>query len=289
MNMNQKGFTNIILTVVIVAIVAVGGYFFFKKSTNLNNEVQSQASSGSSKTINDLNWQGKGATYLPEEDHIQVLFPKGGEKLEVGKTYDIKWTNYPSKEALNIVLHSITPSNKVSTKLIASNVPAASNGSYKWIVTTESAENRYKIEVYPPGGRELVGRSDNFFSIFGEQLITVTSPQPNDRLNITQPIVIMGKAKKVFGEGEFDIVASYSLDGKKQVVARTFAKCADKNNCDWLSGNFVDFTATIDLSSAPVCGVNVDFYKRDDSDSKTISTQPFYMLPFSLYGNENCQ
>lgn len=33
MNMNQKGFTNIVLIVVIVAIVAVGGYFVFVKKS----------------------------------------------------------------------------------------------------------------------------------------------------------------------------------------------------------------------------------------------------------------
>lgn len=33
MNMNQKGFTNIVLTIVVVAIVAVGGYFVFVKKS----------------------------------------------------------------------------------------------------------------------------------------------------------------------------------------------------------------------------------------------------------------
>ncbi|OGG48509.1 hypothetical protein A2678_03360 [Candidatus Kaiserbacteria bacterium RIFCSPHIGHO2_01_FULL_53_31] len=117
----------------------------------------------------DQSQQGQGASFVPEQDRIQVSSPNGGEKLEVGKTYDVRWTNYSGKEPLTIALQATTPSNQVSVKIVASSVPAASTGTYKWIVTSESAENRYRIEVYPAGGRELVGRSKDFFTISGEE------------------------------------------------------------------------------------------------------------------------
>ena len=121
----------------------------------------------------------------------------------------------------------------------------------------------------------------------GEQLIMITSLKPNDRVNAMQPIIITGKARNVFGEGEFDISASYILSSQKKVVARTIATCnITGNGCDWTSGNFVDFKSTLNLSSAPVCYVSVEFYKRDE---KTPPTQPFYVLPLRLYGNGNCQ
>lgn len=283
MKNSQKGFANMILIVVVIAVVAVGGYFVLSKKSTTPTPSQQNPEAGATNEPN----RGQGATFVPEEDRIQITSPKGGEKLEVGKTYDVHWTNYSGKEPLTIALQATTPDNKVSAKIIASNVPAASNGSYKWTVTSESAENKYKIEVYPAGGRELVGRSKDFFTIFGEQLISITSPKPNDRVNLTQPVVIKGKARNVFGEGEFDISASYLLDNQKKVVARTLATCnITGNGCDWTSGNLIDFKATLDLSSAPVCYVSVEFFKRDD---KTAQTQPFYVLPLWLYGNANCQ
>src|SRR3989344_8701379 len=163
--MNQKGFSNIAIIVVIVAILAVGGYFVFSKKSATPTPSQQNSETN---TVNEPN-QGQGASFVPEQDRIQIASPKGGERLEVSKTYDIRWTNYSGKEPLTIALQATTPSNQVSAKIVASNVPAASTGTYKWTVTSESAENRYKIEVYPADGRELVGRSKDFFTISAEE------------------------------------------------------------------------------------------------------------------------
>src|SRR3989344_5185489 len=163
--MNQKGFSNVAIIAVIGAILVVGGYFLMSKKSTVPTPSQQNPEAGATNEPN----QGQGASFVPEQDRIQITSPKGGEKLEVGKTYDVRWTNYSGKEPLTIALQATTPSNQVSVKIVASSVPAASTGTYKWIVTSESAENRYRIEVYPAGGRELVGRSKDFFTISGEE------------------------------------------------------------------------------------------------------------------------
>jgi hypothetical protein len=124
--------------------------------------------------------------------------------LEVGKIYDIRWTNYSGQESLTIALQATTPNNQVSVKIIASSVPAASTGNYKWTVTSESPDNKYKIEVYPAGGRELVGRSKDFFTISSEQLITVKvyfrdfNVNPIDSCGVLVPITrVIPKTEKV--------------------------------------------------------------------------------------------
>jgi len=288
----KKIFANTILLVIVIIVIIIGYFVFSKKNTNPSERSQEKVNNdqviSNEKPNGEKNWQGQGATYLPDEkDHIQVLSPKGGEKLEVGKTYDIRWSNYDGNEPLIINLQSTSLDDKRSVKTIASRVPAALEGSYKWVVTSESPDDKYKIEIYPAGGREIVGRSKDFFTISGERLIIITSPKPNDRVNLTQPIVITGKAKNVFNEGEFDISVSYILDNQKKFVARAIANCnITGNGCDWISGNFVDFKATLDLSSNPVCYAEVEFYKRDD---KTSQIQPLYVLPLYLFGNENCQ
>ena len=307
--MNQKGFSKIMLITLIVVLVGALWYItLVKKSaspftdqpqtnsqkTQLDtppvfDDPVSQKALLSQQKLETNNEPGQGASVVAEKDKIQVVSPKGGEKLEVGKTWDIRWTNYSLiKEPLTITLQIAAPGNRVYAKIIASNVPAVFAGSYKWTVPYENADAKYKIEVYPEGGREMVGRSKDFFTIFGgEQLIVITSQKPMERVNASQPIIITGKARKVFNEGEFDVSASYILGGKKQVVARTFATCnISGGGCDWTSGNFVDFKATLDLSSYPVCYVNVEFYKRDEKNSQT---QPFYELPLSPYGNSGCQ
>lgn len=307
--MNQKGFSKIVLVILTVVLAGTLGYITLVKKSASPSTNQSQTNSQntqsdmpsvfddivSSNTLSPQqkletnNEPGQGASVVAEKDKIQVVSPKGGEKLEVGKMYDIRWTNYfLIKEPLTIALQITAPDNKVSAKIIAFNVPAVFAGSYKWAVPYENADAKYKIEVYPAGGRELIGRSKDFFTISGgEQLVVITSPKPMERVNASQPIIITGKARKVFNEGEFDVSASYILSGKKQVTARTFATCnISGDGCDWTSGNFVDFKATLNLSSYPVCYVNVEFYKRDEKNSQM---RPFYELPLSLYGNSGCQ
>lgn len=121
----------------------------------------------------------------------------------------------------------------------------------------------------------------------GEDLIDSVSPSPDARINAKLPIDITGKAKNVFNEGEFDIYVTYLKDDQKQIFLQTFATCAiDGNGCDWTSNNKIDFRATIDLSTAPVCNVSLEFFERDE---KTPPTQPFYVLPLWLYGNGSCE
>lgn len=283
----QKGFANTALIAAIVILAGVVGYWTLGKSQQKQQEnvIDIPVNPQSVNSDESSNRVPQGASYVSEEGRIQVSYPKGGEVLEIGKTYDIKWSNYAGSDPLTISLQVTTPDNKTSTKLITSNAPAT--GLYKWTVTSESTNNKYKIEINPAGGRTLVGRSKDFFTITGDQLITAVSPQAHARVNASQPLVITGKARKVFGEGEFDITASYILDGKKQIVTRGVATCSlTGNGCDWTSGNLLDFRATLDLSKSPVCSVNLEFFKRDE---RTPSVNPFLILPLWLYSINDCQ
>jgi hypothetical protein len=284
----QKGFANVTIIAVILIFAGAIGYWTLGKSQSEQQENVISSTLVDTQGVNSntsSNSFPQGASYVSEEGRIQVSYPKGGEVLEIGKTYDIKWSNYVGNEPLTITLQVTTPDNKTSTKLITSNAPAT--GSYKWTVTSESLNNKYKIEINPTGGRELFGRSKDFFTVTGDPLITVVSPQAHARVNASQPLVITGKAKQVFGEGEFDVTTSYVLDGKKQIITHGIATCSIVGNgCDWTSGNLLDFKATLDLSKSPVCFVNVEFFKRDE---RTPQVNPFFTLPLWLYGINDCQ
>ncbi|HEY0908142.1 MAG TPA: Ser-Thr-rich GPI-anchored membrane family protein [Candidatus Paceibacterota bacterium] len=227
-----------------------------------------------------------GAGFAQESDKIRVVSPNGGETLEIGKTYDVTWENYLGKEDLLIALIVTSTNGQAYTKIIAGGVPAAASGAYKWTVTSEDTANNYRIEVYPAGSREYVGRSLSSFKVSGSPVIVVDSPAPNARVDLGKPVAVAGKARGIFGEGEFDIRVSYFPDGKRQVISQTLARRVPGERGDnWMSGEFVDFTATLDLSKSPVCNVNVEFFKRDDMRKQQ---NPLYILPLWLYGNENC-
>jgi len=97
------------------------------------------------------------ATQSVKSSSIQVISPKSGDKLVIGKTYDVKWSNYSGQENLNIVLVG-----KKSSAVITSTLKAANVGTYTMTVPAVDISDTYKVEVYPAGGRELVGRSGEF-------------------------------------------------------------------------------------------------------------------------------
>lgn len=225
--------------------------------------------------------QGQGASTVAPADRIVVAYPAGGEQLSIGKSYDIRWTNYKGTEALTIALQPVAG----TAKIITTNIPAVS-GSYKWTVGSEQP-GKYLVQVYPSGGRPYVGYSKEF-NIVGEPLIVVTAPTVGSRLNMSNSIAITGKARSIYNEGEFSIVATYLLDGKKQTIAQTVATCdMSGDGCDWTSGTLVNFKAALDLSKSPVCGVNIEFYKAVAKDNEVPTL--VYALPVSLFGNDNCQ
>jgi len=203
----------------------------------------------------------QGADIPSEEEIIRVLFPKGGEELEIGKVYEIRWENYIGNEPLTIGLQVTMSNGKVYFKPIAENVPATVSGTYKWTVTSEPGDSKYKIEIYPPGGRGLVGRSKDFFSIIGDSLITVNNPQPLEE--VTSSLKVTGKARRIFSEGEFIVrLVGYYLPNEP-LLTETIAHA---QNCDWMSGDWCDFEVELFFPSEETKGVliMIEFYQRDE-------------------------
>jgi len=204
-----------------------------------------------------------GGVWIPrEEEIIRVLFPRGGEKLEIGKTYEIGWENYIGNEPLTIALQVTTPEGRVYANIIAENIPAAPSGTYKWTVTSERLDSKYKIEVYPPANRPLVGQSKNFFFIIGDPLIIVDSPQPFEE--VTSPLKVTGKARGIFSEAEFLVrLVSYWFPDRP-LLAEAIARA--HQDCDWLAGDWCDFKAELSFPPEKITGrwTKVKFYQRDE-------------------------
>ena len=155
--MNKKILISIIVIVLLMGVGAMHLYLQF--------EIQPEVPLGT------------GADMIKEEERIRVLFPRGGETLEIGSTYEIRWENYLGKEPLIIALQVTTPEGVVYTRIIDKNVPAAAEGIYNWTVNSERLDGKYKIKISPSAIEELTGRSEGYFSITGDSLITVNTPQ----------------------------------------------------------------------------------------------------------------
>ena len=103
---------------------------------------------------------------------ITVFSPNGGEKLEVGQTYQIKWStnNFSPTTAIQIALRDTRydPNNSAGEQPIVSAMD--NSGYYNWVIPqsvgniTVGAGNIYKIVIYGIG-IAVSDESDNYFTI----------------------------------------------------------------------------------------------------------------------------
>lgn len=187
----QKGFVVPVVIAIVAILIGGGVYVAMNKKASVPADIETVATTTVTTTTNNnvgdvppiknsnpnmsgglcpagQSWNGSGCG-----NTINLLSPVGGEKLEIGKVSNIRWGNYRGEEALTIALQVTMPDGRVTSKILASNVPAKAT-SYEWMVGAEDTNGKYKIEVYPAGGRELVGRSINYFSIYSQ-----TAPVPS--------------------------------------------------------------------------------------------------------------
>jgi len=95
---------------------------------------------------------------------VKIISPNGGETLQVGKTYDIKWTSSGvTSDKLILELGSATFYRKQIAEV------STSAGVYSWTVTSDfyispNEKNRVRVVCYNCP-IFLQDNSDNYFSI----------------------------------------------------------------------------------------------------------------------------
>lgn len=246
-------------------------------SVDANSEAEENQSNESNSTSVTSDVDNSGATVIPESDKIKVTRPVTGDDWHVGQNYVVQWSNYLGSENLTIALNPEIGSAKV----IATGITAAREGEYSWVIGSEEP-GKYKLDVYPEGGRNYLGSSGTFF-ISGSPLVSIESHISGSAVDASSEVVIKGSARNVYNEGEFDYRVTYSLDGVDTLITNGFATCMiGGQTCDWTSSDHIPFQATLDLASSPVCFVNVDFYARGKDESSLLR------LPLRLYGINDC-
>lgn len=101
-------------------------------------------------------------TPISEIRRIEVTSPKGGEVYKSGQKMVISWNDYhgPDADTYTIMLLGDKPAQVISNSFVSSS-GLDGLSSIEWIVPNDLS-GKYRIEVYKPGSRELVGRSNEF-------------------------------------------------------------------------------------------------------------------------------
>lgn len=271
---NMKNKINVSLTILVVLILAIVGTWTFWSSDKNKKSVDYSSLEENVKIqeqLGDLENHIDTGAYIPSsEDIIRIVFPNGGEVLEIGKSYNISWENYIGNEPLTIAIEVTTSNGAKYQKRIAENIPAAESGSYNWTATSEMIGNKYKIEVYPEGDRPLVGRSNEFFSITGEPFIIINSPQQLEEI-ATSSLKVSGKVRKILSEGEF------ILRFTDQSSALLIEKIIKVENCDWIVGEWCNFEVDLSFEQEKIKDtiVMLNFYQRNEG----LGEKLIYSLP----------
>src|SRR3989344_1259689 len=153
---------------------------------------------------------------------ITVLSPNGGEQLQIGSTYRIRWSSagmYNVK--IYIVNDTNTGSGSTNYVIPYNNGWSASTGFYDWTITSQqlpvgTSNERYKIRIDSNENSSVFDSSDGYFTIVGAEVsapsIKILSPNGGENWKI--------------GETR-DITWSYSGPASKTVQIELALPAAD--------------------------------------------------------------
>lgn len=108
---------------------------------------------------NKGNWSGYITTTMSLLPFIKVMYPKGKENLEIGKSYSLAWSDNISGN----VKIDLYKNGALQAKITAS---APSSGAYSWTIPDSiPVGSTYKIRITSIDSSALYSESDSVFSI----------------------------------------------------------------------------------------------------------------------------
>lgn len=107
-----------------------------------------------------------------EKNKIQILFPKSGDRLETGNTYEIRWENNSTQVPTTISLQSFTEGGQDLgySNIATTNIPIS--GKITWKIPLTDTNLKYKLAIFG-SQRQVIGKSEGFFTFKDEQPLIV--------------------------------------------------------------------------------------------------------------------
>ena len=162
-----------------------------------------------------------------KQPSITVVYPNGGERLEVGETYTIKWntSGYDSNTDVQIGIYDTRYSTEGGTYPENTIVFSTKNtGSYTWTIPNNLSVDydqnspNHKIKVYIRGESPIGDESDNPFYLISSTATTVSCTDSDNGSYFIKGTTM----SRSFGEEASDFCWNYQANN---------GICTGKNGC----------------------------------------------------------
>ena len=149
----------------------------------------------------------------PTTPSITVLSPNGGERWEVGKSYNITWTSFPPGGVSSYVRIAILKNGQIIDQLGAGGV--VNTGNYLWTITSPNIPgDNYKVKIYDINNNSIFDESDNYFSVVSsitQPTVGISSPNNGDMWQMGSAYNIIWFADNFTSSDKVNIIL---LDGR---------------------------------------------------------------------------
>ncbi|MFA5803444.1 MAG: FISUMP domain-containing protein [Melioribacteraceae bacterium] len=210
-----------------------------------------------SDSTNAAVWDTSKAVFTIYKPSITVVYPNGGEELQVGANVTIAWQ---SSNVANVAVEYST-TNKRTWNTVSSSV-AASNQSLSWTVPDSISDSCF-IRIKDVSDNTIADTSNAKFIIIAASpaSLTLTSPVGNEQWRMeTKHFITWTKNKVTTVKIEFS-----SNDGSSWSNL-TSSAVADSGKYEW----------TVPNTASSVCRIKIS----DANNSQLFSVSP---LPFTIY------
>ena len=149
---NQKGFSKI--AIIIIVLILIGGvYFVFSKK---DGSISIQDTENQNSRSNQLS--------TSSSPSVRIISPNGGEKLEVGKYYQIKWESIGLGIGDKVYMYiGYKYDNMIANQVFAF---PENTGNFNWKPDIKPGSYKIKIKIYnDKKKKEFSDSSDEFFDI----------------------------------------------------------------------------------------------------------------------------
>lgn len=170
---------------------------------------------------------------------IAVTAPNGGEVLNAGSTYNIKWTS----NGISNVNIDFSVNGGVNWNSITTNYDATSQ-NFNWIVPAAISKT-CKVRVTDAADNRVMDESNNYFEISEGKTLTLISPNGGESITAGSTYNIKWDAQNIN-----TINIDFSVNGGVNWTSITTNADATQKNYNWIVPNTPSLTCKIKVTDA---------------------------------------
>lgn len=170
---------------------------------------------------------------------ITVTAPNGGEVINAGSTYNVKWTS----TGVSTVNIDLSVNGGVNWNSITSNYNATTQ-NYNWIVPAAISKT-CKVRVTDATNNLVLDESDNYFEIAEGKILALTAPNGGESIAAGSTYNIKWDAQNVA-----NINIDFSVNGGVNYTSIITNADATQKNYNWIVPNTPSLTCKVKITDA---------------------------------------